>query len=53
MKYEIIIIGAGIVGLATAYSILNKNPEVKLLLTEKENEVEKYTTRSNNRIINS
>lgn len=50
---EITIIGAGITGLATAYSILNKNPEVKLLLVEKENEVAKHQTGNNSGVIHS
>jgi len=53
MNYNVIIIGAGIVGLATAYSILNKNPEVKLLLVEKENEVAKHQTGNNSGVIHS
>lgn len=42
MKYDVIAVGAGIVGLATAYSILKKNAGIKLLLIEKENEVAKH-----------
>ena len=36
MQYDITIIGAGIVGLATAYKILEQKPDVKLQILEKE-----------------
>jgi L-2-hydroxyglutarate oxidase len=36
MKYDFCIIGGGIVGCATAYKILEKNPGASLLLLEKE-----------------
>ncbi len=53
MNYNVIIVGAGIVGLATAYTILNKNANVKLLLIEKENEVAKHQTGNNSGVIHS
>lgn len=53
MKYDITIIGAGIVGLATAYTILKMNPDIRLLLIEKENEVAKHQTGNNSGVIHS
>ncbi len=53
MKYDIIIIGGGIVGLATAYKILSKNPSTKLLLLEKESGVAKHQTGNNSGVIHS
>lgn len=53
MKYDITIIGAGIVGLATAYTILKMNPDIRLLLIEKENEVAKHQTGNNSGVIYS
>ena len=35
MNYDIIIIGAGLVGLATAYQTQLKNPDSKILIVEK------------------
>ena len=37
MKYDFIIIGSGIVGLATAYSVMNKYPKSKIAILEKKN----------------
>jgi L-2-hydroxyglutarate oxidase len=53
MKYNIIIIGAGIVGLATALKILEKNPGQKILILEKENNVAKHQTGNNSGVIHS
>ena len=33
--YDLIIVGGGIVGLATGYQFLKKNPGLKLLILEK------------------
>ena len=44
MQYDIIIIGAGIVGLSTAYKILGKNPGIRLLILEKEQGVAMHQT---------
>lgn len=53
MKYDIIIIGGGIVGLATAYKILHKNPGLKLLLLEKEHKLASHQTGHNSGVIHS
>lgn len=53
MKYDIIIIGGGIVGLATAYNILKKQPGKKLLLLEKEKELASHQTGNNSGVIHS
>ena len=53
MNYNMIIVGAGIVGLATAYQILKKNPDVKLTVIEKENGVAKHQTGNNSGVIHS
>ena len=36
--HDVIVIGGGIVGLATALKITKKKPDIKLLLLEKEND---------------
>ena len=53
MTYDIIIVGAGIVGLATAKKILDKNPNIKLLILEKETIIAKHQTSNNSGVIHS
>ncbi|MDW7695949.1 L-2-hydroxyglutarate oxidase [Flammeovirgaceae bacterium SG7u.111] len=53
MEYEVVVIGGGIVGLATAYKILEKKPGVKLALLEKESGVAKHQTGNNSGVIHS
>jgi len=53
MKYDITIIGAGIVGLSTAYKILEKRPDIKLLVLEKEPGVGLHQTGNNSGVIHS
>lgn len=52
-KYDIAIIGSGIVGLATAYRLLISKPDLKLVILEKENEVAKHQTGHNSGVIHS
>ncbi len=51
--YDIIIAGAGIVGLATGLKILEKKPGAKLLIIEKEEGVAKHQTGHNSGVIHS
>jgi L-2-hydroxyglutarate oxidase len=53
MKHDTIIIGAGIVGLAAALKILEKNPDRKLLILEKEDTIAKHQTGNNSGVIHS
>ncbi|MDQ1855324.1 L-2-hydroxyglutarate oxidase [Chryseobacterium sp. WLY505] len=53
MNYDIIIIGAGLVGLATAYQTLLKNPDSKILILEKENDVALHQSGHNSGVIHS
>lgn len=53
MKYDVVVVGAGIVGLASALKILEKNPALKLLILEKENAVAKHQTGNNSGVIHS
>lgn len=53
MKYDIIIIGAGIVGLATALKIKEKSPQKKLLIIDKESDVAAHQTGHNSGVIHS
>ena len=53
MQYDIIIVGGGIVGLATTLQIQNSNPTLKLLLLEKETVLAKHQTGNNSGVIHS
>ncbi|WP_330747450.1 L-2-hydroxyglutarate oxidase [Chryseobacterium sp. CP-77] len=53
MSYDIIIIGAGLVGLATAYQTQLKNPDSKILILEKENDVALHQSGHNSGVIHS
>lgn len=50
---DILVTGGGIVGLATAFSLLQKNPGVKLLLLEKEAALAQHQTGRNSGVIHS
>ena len=53
MKYDIIIIGGGIVGLASAYQIKKARPDLNLAVLEKENRVAAHQTGNNSGVIHS
>lgn len=53
MKYDITIIGAGIVGLATAYKLLLQRPDLKIAVIDKENGVAIHQTGHNSGVIHS
>ncbi|MCE1163920.1 MAG: L-2-hydroxyglutarate oxidase [Bacteroidetes bacterium] len=51
--YDIIVAGAGIVGLSSALKLLEKNPKLKLLIIEKEEGVSRHQTGNNSGVIHS
>lgn len=53
MTYDIIIIGGGIVGLATGLKIKQKNPSLTVAILDKEDEVAKHQTGNNSGVIHS
>lgn len=53
MRYDTVIIGGGIVGLATALNLLEKRPDIRLLVIEKENSVAAHQTGHNSGVIHS
>lgn len=53
MTYDVIVIGGGIVGLATALKVKQGNPNLKLLIIEKENKVAQHQTGHNSGVIHS
>jgi L-2-hydroxyglutarate oxidase len=53
MRYNVIVVGAGIVGLATAYQLIKKKPELNILVIEKEHQVARHQTGHNSGVIHS
>ncbi|MDA7707915.1 L-2-hydroxyglutarate oxidase [Flavobacteriaceae bacterium] len=53
MKYDLIIIGAGIVGLSTAYEYIKKYPNKELLILEKESDIALHQTGNNSGVLHS
>lgn len=53
MKYDVIIIGAGLVGLATAYQIKLKSPALNIAVLEKEADVAVHQSGHNSGVIHS
>ncbi len=53
MQYDIIIVGGGIVGLATAYKLQLAKPSLKILILEKENKIATHQTGNNSGVIHS
>ncbi len=53
MQYDVIIVGGGIVGLATALQLTNQNPSLKVVLLEKESVVANHQTGNNSNVIHS
>ena len=51
--FDIVVIGGGIVGLATAFQLLAKRPDLTLAVLEKESEVAKHQTGHNSGVIHS
>lgn len=52
-QYDIIVLGGGIVGLAAAYKLNVRYPDVKILVLEKEQEVAAHQTGHNSGVIHS
>lgn len=53
MKYDVVVIGGGIVGLASALKLLEKRPGLKLALIEKEADLAVHQTGNNSGVIHS
>lgn len=53
MMYDFTIVGAGIVGLSTAYKLSLKYPEARILVLEKEDRVAAHQTGKNSGVIHS
>lgn len=53
MNYDYVIIGGGIIGLTCAYKLLEKNPELKLAITEKENDIALHASGRNSGVLHA
>jgi L-2-hydroxyglutarate oxidase len=53
MIFDIAIVGAGIVGMATAYQLLEKSPGLKILVLDKETSVARHQSSRNSGVIHS
>ena len=51
--FDVIIVGGGIVGLATGYQLLKLNPKINLTILEKESEIGYHQTGHNSGVIHS
>jgi L-2-hydroxyglutarate oxidase len=52
-KYDITIVGAGIVGLATAMELVKRRPDLKLVVLDKEDQVAAHQTGNNSGVIHA
>lgn len=52
-RYDVIVIGAGIIGLATARELLLRHPKLKVLVLEKEKDIAMHQTGHNSGVIHS
>lgn len=53
MQYDIVVIGGGIVGLASAYNLLKDRPDLKVAVLEKESTLAAHQTGHNSGVIHS
>lgn len=53
MQYDVIIVGGGAVGLATALQLLKQNPKLKVVVVEKDSVVANHQTGNNSNVIHS
>jgi L-2-hydroxyglutarate oxidase LhgO len=52
-KYDVLIVGAGIVGLATAMELVRRRPDLSLVVVDKEDQVAAHQTGNNSGVIHA
>jgi len=53
MKYDVIVVGAGIIGLACAYKLLEANPKLSVLVLEKESSEARHQSSHNSGVLHA
>ena len=53
MVYDVVIVGGGIVGLATGYKLISARPDLKIAILEKESQLAMHQTANNSGVIHS
>ena len=53
MVYDVVLVGGGIVGLATGYKLVSARPDLKIAILEKESQLAKHQTANNSGVIHS
>ncbi|MBL7978393.1 MAG: L-2-hydroxyglutarate oxidase [Bacteroidetes Order II. Incertae sedis bacterium] len=53
MQYDVVVVGGGIVGLATGWALIQTNPALKLVILEKEATLAQHQTGRNSGVIHS
>jgi L-2-hydroxyglutarate oxidase len=53
VQYDVVVIGGGIVGLATAYQLKKSQPNIRLAVLEKESSLARHQTGNNSGVIHS
>lgn len=52
-RYDLVIVGGGIVGLATAFQLLTRKPDLRLVILEKESELGTHQTGHNSGVLHA
>ena len=52
-RYDIAIIGAGVMGLATGIALLQERPSLKILIADKENQIAKHASGRNSGVLHA
>ena len=53
MLYDVVLVGGGIVGLATGYKLITSRPDLKIAILEKESQLALHQTANNSGVIHS